>query len=889
MRRLRAFLLRLVGMFRKQRRDREFSEEMESHLQMHIEDNMRAGMCPEEARRNVLLKLGGLEQTKEIYRDRRGLPLLETLFQDLRFGLRVLRKKPGFTAAAVLTLALGIGANSAIFSVVYAVLLRPLPLKDPDRLVSIEKQNPSRGWTRNSISAAEFLEWRKNSRAFANLAAFSGKTCVLTGAGDPEELPCETAESHLFPLLGVAPFRGRTFSPEEDQPGGTRVAILSYGLWQRRFGGDDNAIGKPLTINGTSYTVVGIMPASFTHVYTSPYRATPQMWLSGIGLSPASTWNDYFAVGRLKPGATLKQAAAEMDSVSVRLDAAFPAIRGWRAQLFTVREIASGDERQILLLLLGAVTFVLLIACANVANLMLTHGAARISEFAVRQALGASQIRLIRQLLTESLLISIGGGALGVLLASWGTRGLAALAPSYLLRSASGLASGAVDARVLAFTFVMALGTSLLFGLGPAIRSAKPDVNESLKETGRSSAQSIRSARVRGLLVTSEIALAIVLLAGAGLMIRTLAQLGSVNLGFHPENVLTMRVPLSGPHYKEPQAQVEFWQQLVASVATLPGVDSASVSRGLPVGHWAGQFFTTAQQPNPPAGQVPDANYVVVGADYFRALQIPLRRGRCFNEHDMQNSGRVVIVNEELARRTWPGEDPLGKQLRTGDGQSTAPWFSVVGVVGNVLSQGQSAGYHSEIYVPYQQYPWVLSPEHLVVRVGTSLDPAALTTATVQEIHRLDRNQPVADIAPLQEAAGELVAEEKMVMSLLGAFAGLALILSAVGTYSVLAYSVAQRTREIGVRMALGAQPKNVVRLVAGEGSKLVASGIAAGIVAALALTQLMTGLLYGVRAADPLTFTSVAILIAAVSAVACYIPARRAMRVDPIVALRYE
>jgi putative ABC transport system permease protein len=879
----------LLGFFNRSRRDRELAAELESHVQLHIDDNLRAGMTPDEARRQAHVALGGLEQTKERYRDRRELPPVETLLRDVQFGTRILLRKPGFTAGAVLTLALGIGANSAIFSVVYAVLLRPLPFQDPDRLVSIEKQNPARGWTRNNISSVEFLEWQRSARAFSALAAFAASSCVLTGAGEPEELPCEIAEGHLFDVLGVRPVRGRAFVPEEDRIEGEGAAILSYGLWQRRFGADEGVIGRTLSINGIPRVVVGVMPEDFIHAYTSPYRSTPQLWLSGIGLSGTNTSNDYFAVGRLRPDASLPQAAAEMDGVSVRLDDAFPAIKGWRAQLFTLREMTSGDERQLLLLLLGAVVCVLLIACANVANLMLSHNAARASELALRQSLGASRLRIVRQLLTESALISIAGGAFGLFLAWWGTKGLAYLAPPYIVRVAPELSTGAVEPHVLAFTFVTAVGTCLLFGLGPAIRGTRTDVTTSLKEMGRGSVLNARSARYRGVLVVSEIALALVLLAGAGLMMRTVARLSGVNLGFRPEHVLTMRVPLSGARYADAQSQADFWLRLTAAVGSLPGVEAVSVARGLPVDDWAGQYISTAEHPNPPAGQAPDANYIAVGPDYFRTLEIPVRRGRAFTERDAQGAARVAIVNEDLARRIWPGENPLGKRLRTSAGRSAGPWLEVVGVAGNVLSQGQLEGYHAELYVPYLQYPWVLSPRNLILRAQPGVDPATLADPIVEAIHRLDANQPVADISLLKDAVSGLVGAEKMLMSLLATFAGLALVLAAVGTYSVLAYGVAQRTREIGLRVALGARHRDVLRLVARQGLMPVGTGIVIGVAAALGLTQLLDHLLYGVGARDPATFGGVTILIVIVSMVACYIPARRALHVDPMVALRVE
>ena len=876
-------------MFWRKRGLTDFSEEVKAHLELETERLKAQGLSEAEARAAAFRAFGNVTQAQERFYESGRWIWFDHLVQDVRFGLRQLRRSPGFTAVAVLTLALGIGANTVIFSAVYAVLLKPLPFKDSDRLVFIEKKNPPRGWVRNPISPAEILAWRNESGVFEDMAAFTQTSCVLTGMGEAEEDPCETVSSNLFPLLGVAPLRGRTFSADEDKAEGPRAAILSFGLWRRRFGADENVIGRAIELNGASYTVVGVMPANFSHLYATPYGTVPEIWVSGIALSPAHSWNDYFGIGRLKPGISLHQAEAQMDPVSVHIGEVHPDLRGWRAQLMSLRMMLSGDTRSALVVLMGAVIFVLLIACANVANLLLARGAGRAGEFAVRSALGASHARIVRQLLTESLVISLAGGVLGVWLASWGCKGLVALAPPSMLKSAPGLAGGAADLRVLAFTLITMLATTFLFGLAPALQSARPHLTETLKEAGRSSLQSPRSRRFRSALVVSEIALAMVLLVGAGLMVRTLAQLSRVNLGINPAPVLTLRVPLSGERYKQPQAQAEFWRRVVTSVEALPGVESASVARGLPIGDWAGQFFTTYDQPNPPAGQVPDANYVVAGPGYFGALQIPLVRGRSFNEHDTQSATRVVIVNEQLARMYWPGKDPLGKQLRMGTATGRAPWLSVVGVVGNVLSQGPEWGFHAEVYVPYQQFPWVLSPEHLLVRTAGAVKPASMIHAVVQEVHRVDKDLPVTDIRTMEQVAREPMAQQRMMMALLGAFAGLALVLSALGIYSVLSYTVAQRTREIGVRVALGAQRGNVLRLVVGGGVRLAVLGIAMGMAAALALTRLMTDLLYGVRATDPLTFSAVSIVLGTASLLACYIPARRATMVDPMVALRYE
>ncbi len=889
MRHIRALFLRLGGFFHKGSRERELAAELESHLQFHIADNLRSGMSPQEARRQALLKLGGLEQTKELYRERRSLPVLETLLQDIRFGARIIRKQPAVSVSAIFILALGIGFNSAVFSAVYAVLLKSLPFRDSGQLVSVMKSNPERGWVRNNISQAEFLAWRNGTHSFKDMAALAGTSCVLTGTSEPAEEPCEIAESNLFPLLGVAPIRGRTFTAEEDKLGSPKVAILSYGLWQRRFGGQDSAIGKPLTVNGADYTIAGVLPPSIGHLYASPYSKVPRLWLSGIALSPTSIWNDYYAVARLKPGATLQQAHSEMDLVSARIGQTFPDLKGWRADLIDFRELASADSRSALLLLLGGVTFVLLIACANVANLMLARGAARGSEFAVRRALGACKSRLIRQLLTESLLISLAGGFLGALLAAWVKKGLSTLAPAELLRTAPELASNTLDIRVLAFTFAVALATTLLFGLAPAIRGANRDVNDDLKDVSRGANQSVATRSFRSAPAITEVALSVVLLVGAGLMIRTISRLNSLNLGFNPQNLLTMSVPLAGERYKDAQAIAAFWTRVVISVQTLPGVESASVTRGLPIEGWAGQYFTAADAPPPLPGQTPDANYVVAGPAYFNTFHIPIRAGRTFTESDRTSTERIVIVNGHLAHRMWPGQDPLGKRIRMGSASSGAPWLAVVGVAGNVLSEGPDVGFQSELYVPYLQYPWLLAPKDLVVRTKPGIAPSRLTSVIQDAIHAVDPNQPVTNIRTMEEVAAEPMAQQRMVMALLGAFAALALILSAFGTYSVLAYFVAHRTREIGVRMALGASPTQVLRLVLQQSLLLVGVGLLLGLAGAASVANLLTSLLFGIKPSDPATYAVVVGLLLVVAFLATSIPARRAMRVDPMIALRYE
>jgi len=801
----------------------------------------------------------------------------------------MLAKNPGFTAVAVLTLALGIGANTAIFSVVNSVLLRSLPFRDADRLVVLWGENPHRGWIRNPLSPAELLEY-KQSDLFADMAVFRPMAFNLTGSGVPEQLKGQQVTANLFSVLGVAPRLGRTFLPEEDKPVSARVCVLSYGLWQRRLGGTPDTIGKQILLSGDTYTVVGIMPAGFSPHYTSFYFAGTDLWIAGLNLSPTDWHNDYLAVARLGPGIALKQAQPQMDTIARRIEQQYPGYNGWHVGLVGLKDEVVGFTRPALLLLFGAVTFVLLIACANLANLLLAKGASREREIAIRAALGATRTRLIRQLLVESLLLSTLGGGLGIVLAAFGTKAIVALSPAILFKLAPGLDSSGINAGALVYTFMLAVITGALFGLAPAFGSSKSDPNESLKQSERSSTEGVRSHRLRSLLVVSEFAFALVLLSGAGLMIKTLLALGHLDFGFNPKNALTLRVPLFGPRYQDPQRRVEFFRALLARIEALPGVRSASVSRGLPIHGWSGQPFVTDENPNPPAGEVPAANYTVISPDYFRTMEIPLRKGRPFTEADTPVSQRVVIVSEKLAHERWPGQDAIGKRLKMGGGESKEPWLSVVGIAGNVLSQGPASGFHAEVYVPYTQYPWIPwieSPEHVVVRLASN--PTTIASAIRGEVAWMDKDQPVSEVMTLDEIAEEPVAQQRMLMVLLVAFAGLALVLAAVGVYGVMSFSVAQRTHEIGLRMALGAEKGDLVGMIIAKGIRLAVTGTAIGLAGAIGFMRLLSSQLFGVKPTDPATFVSVALLLTCIALLACYIPARRATKVDPMVALRHE
>jgi len=819
------------------------------------------------------------------------------LFQDIRFSLRHLRKSPGFTGVAVLMLALGIGANTAIFSMVNAVLLRPLPYKEAHQLVMVWEQNPHRGWFENIVSAANFLDWKKQNHVFEDMAAFESNFFNLSGGSQPEEIAGERVTSNLFSVLGVRPLRGRLFLPEEEKRG-TYAVIVSYGLWQENFGGDPELVGKPISLNGQAYTVVGILPATFADDYSASFAQRSRVWISDLNLQPEGReFHGYHAIARLKPGINLTQAQTEMDTIASRIEQQYPESKGWGVALVGLHDQVVKHTRPALLVLLGAVALVLLIACANVANLLLVRATGRERETAIRTALGASRGQIVRQLLVESTLLSVAGAALGLVIAGWGSEILVRLSPPETLKvESSGINSG-INASVLLFAVVMALGTGLVFGLAPALGASKLDVNVSLKESGRSSGKSARGRRLRDVLVISEFGLALALLVGAALMVKTLLHLNRVDIGLNPDNVLTVKVPLEGPQYKDQRHQAEFFQRLLARIEALPGVEAASVSRGVPMYGWAGWSFVTADHPNPPAGETPDANYVVIGPHYFRTMGIPLRLGRVFSDGDTPTAEQVVIVSESLARKQWPGEDPIGKRLKVSADPSdkSLPWLSVVGVAGNVRSEGQYAPFIPELYVPYTQYPWILSPRHIMVRSNSS--PTVIVPAIRREVMALDKDVPVSDVSTLKEIVAAPVRQGKTVMWLLGLFAGLALILAAVGIYSVISYAVTQRTHEIGVRMALGASYRDVTTLVVKQGLLLALIGVAAGLVGAVGITQFLSHLpfevrlllLFDVRPTDPLTFTAVAAILSIVALLASYVPARRAARVDPTVALRYE
>ena len=812
--------------------------------------------------------------------------------EDLRYALRQLRKSPGFTAVAVITLTLGIGANTAIFSVVNAVLLRPLPYPKAHQLVMVWEQNPHRGWFENIVSGQNFLNWRKQNQVFDGMAAFESNFFNITGNHPAEEIAGERVSANLFSVLGVQPLRGRLFLPEENTQDKTAV-ILSYGLWQR-YGGDPDLVGQQIWLNGESYPVVGILPPTFSDDYSSSFASHSQLWLSGIEPFPQGReLHEYHTIARLKPGVSLAQAQANMDSIAAQIEQQYPESRGWGVAVVGLHDQIVKYARPTLMVLLAAVGLVLLIACANVANLLLVRATGRQRDTAIRTALGATRNRLARQFLVESILLSTTGAVAGLALAPWASRILVLLTPP----DAPHVEGVTINGVVMIFTAGLGLATGIIFGLAPVFGAARVSLNESLKDCTRAASGGASDRRLRDLLVVGEFGLSLALLAGAGLMIKALTHLHHVDLGFNPDHLLTLKVPLEGPRYEQTERQAQFFHDLVARIEALPSVQQASLSRGVPVRGWAGWNFVTADSPHPAAGEIPDANYVVVGPHYFKTMQIPMLRGRVFTDFDTPLSEPVAIVSQSLANKYWPGQDPIGKRLKlSGDGNDkTQPWRTVAGVAGNVRSEGQYAPFIPEIYVPYTQYPWVLYPRNIVVR--TTVDPLSIGPEIRRQVAALDKEVPVSDVSGMKEITAGPVQQGQAVMWLLASLASLALLLSALGTYSVISYSVSQRTREIGIRMALGASGGNVALMVVNQGLLLALVGLGVGLLGALAMGRAFSGLpfeerwllLFDVRPTDPLILASVSVLLTLVALLACFLPAHRAAKVDPMVALRYE
>ena len=812
-----------------------------------------------------------------------------SLLQDLRYSVRTLLKRPGFVITITLILALGIGANTTIFSVVNAVLMRPLPYEAPDRIVMIWETNQSQAVPRSIVSPANFLDWKQQNNIFDHLAAFRFWYYNVTGAGDPERYQGARVSADFFPLLGVKPEFGRNFGPEEEQVGRDHVVILSQALWQRRYGADQNIIGQLLTIDGEPFTIIGVLPASFRFIKV--LNAEVDLWMP-ISFTPQQLTREDRSItvyGRLKPGVSLAQAQAQMDGITRRLEQQYSKTNsGWAAQVNNLQEQSTKPIRPLLLILMVVVGFVLLIACANVANLLLARATTRQKDVAIRLALGSSRSRLMRQLLIENLLLALLGGAAGLLLAFWGMNFLSVIVRDRV----SYLEKLTIDLRVLAFTLLVSILVGIIVGLIPGLRASGLNLSDALKEGGRALSEAPSRRRLRNLFVVLEVTLAVPLLIGAGLMLRSSLLLQNIDRGIDLKNVLTMQISLPKAKYSTAQQTTAFYQQALQRIQSEPGVQSASAVNFLPLTNFGDATSLTIQGRNPPApGQEVNASYKVIDQNYFHAMGIPLLRGRYFTEQDNDESHGVVMINQTMARRFWPNADPIGKSIKPNFPSARVPWrpessnswLLITGVVGDVKEVGLNNEQSAEIYIPYLQNPSSL----MNILVRSTPDPLRLAPAVRRQLLAVDADQPVYNVKTMEDVFSQSIAAPNVITSLLGIFAAVALILAAIGVYSVMSYSVAQRTHEVGVRMALGAQHQHVLRMILGQGLKLVLIGVGLGVTAAFAVTRVMSNLLFGVTATDSQVFVAVPVLLIAVAILASYLPARRALRVDPIVALR--
>jgi putative ABC transport system permease protein len=806
---------------------------------------------------------------------------MDSLFSDIRYAVRNLIKRPGFTSISVITLALGIGANTAIFSAVNALLINPLPFPDQDRVVAIWDKEPSRGVERNEVAMANYLDWRSQSQSFEHLALERWWSTNLTAGDTPERVQGFLVTANFLDVLRVKPIMGRNFIEEENQPGKDSVAIITNSLWQRRFGSDPNIVNKTITTNGVVRTVVGVLPEDFNYPkgaeVFAPIALTPELIKSRGNHS-------YYVIGRLKPGVSLPGAQAEIDTITARLAAQYPDTNvGLGANVYPIVADTVRMYSTALWVMMGAVGFVLLIACANVANLMLARATGRQKELALRAALGASRWRIVRQLLVESLVIALIGGALGVLVGIWGIDLLRAGNPGEAAKYAPGWKSLGINLPVLVFTLAISLLSGLLFGLAPAWHVSKPELNDALKEGGRQTTGG--SHRLRGLLVVSEIALSLVLLVGAGLMFRSFLALLKTSPGFNPEGVLTMNLNLPFAKYKEESQRAAFYSDLVHRVEALPGVQSAAVINYLPLGGAnSSETFLVEGRPEPGPGQENLGRYRVCTPDYFQTMGISILKGRGFTEQDRSGSTPVILVSETLARRYWPEGDAVGKRMRFEGPLEKAPWMEVIGIVQDVKHE-LNLPVTSDYYLPHAQDSW----NAMVLVARTSTDPASMSDSIRQQVLAIDKDQPVFDVRTMHEVRAISVALYSFGSATMGIFAIIALVLAAIGIYGVMAFAVTQRTQEIGIRMALGARAIDVLKMIVKTGMSLATIGVIAGLVGAFAITRLMASLLFGVSPTDVVTFAFVAAGLLLVALLACYIPARRAIKVDPLVALRYE
>jgi predicted permease len=875
-----------MSWFSRKNWEQDANDELRFHIEQQTSANIAAGMAPDEARRQAALQFGAMEGVKEDCREQRRGFWLETFIADARYALRVMRKNPGFAAIAILTLALGIGANTAIFSVVYAVLLKSLPYPNPSQLVIVFSSKPQEEVAKTGASYANFEDWRPQNTVFSEMGGDQAHDLTVTGRGEPFVANTSVVTPGIFAVLKATPLVGRTFVPDDGKQGAAPVVILSESLWRSRFGADPNIIGSAVSLDKKSFTVVGIMPVGFR---SPALRRNQDIWVPVVDDPLFGSWmarrggHWLRVIARLKPGVSIAQAQSEMEAISARLAKEYPADNeGWTVRISPLQSELVGDVKPALLMLLGAVGLVLLIACANIANLLLARASSRAKEMSVRIALGAGRGRIVRQLLTESAALGLLGGIAGTLLAYWAVRSLGSLLPA----GVADVQAIRVDGHVLAFALLLSVAASFVFGLAPALFAAGSDLQKTLREgVGRAGAGGGRQD-ARTILAAAEIAVAMVLLVGAGLLIRSFITLTSVNPGFRSEHLTKAEVQLPQFEYSTPQQWSAFANDLLARIQAEPGMRDSAVAIPLPLANgFINLGFEIEGVAAPPSSKARAANYVATSPEYFRVMGIPLLQGRSFSPGDVAATPRVAIISEAMAREYFPNQNPVGKRIIFGFPPDGGAPREIVGIVGDVRDVGLSQAPTAMMYVPYAQAPFWGA----VVVVRSNLSVAAVADAIRRDARAIDKDLPVTDIAAMPEIVDASVAQPRFHTLLLVLFGALALILAAVGIYGVISYSVIQRTHEIGIRMSLGAQPDQVLRLVMGQGAKLALAGIVIGSAAALALTRLMRSLLFEVSPADPLTFAGIAAMLVAVALAACYLPARRAMRVDPMTALRYE
>ena len=869
---------------RRNKCNEERVRELAAHLQMEADENISRGMLPDEARYAANRKLGNATQIREEIFQMNSMEFVETIWQDLRFAFRMLRKNIGFTTVAILTLALGIGANTAIFSIVYAVLLQPLPYKNSSQLVVLNETTPRIGTV--SVSYPNFLDWRNQSHTFSQMSAVAQMSFNLSGVSQPENIVGHAVSPNFLSMLGVRPILGRDFENSEEKSGTAPVVMLSYSLWRTHLGEDPNVIGRTILLDGHSYMIVGVLPPTMRLLEKTDVLLPIGVWAtSDSDATSRGSRGDLVAMGRLAPNANFAQAKLEMESIAARLAKQYPESDDhYSVAMMPLRQAFAGDLGPAILVLFGAVMFVLLIACANVANLFLVRGAARTREIALRLAFGASRRRIIRQMLTESFVLAVLGGALGLFLAIGGMKGISRLIPAEMLMGTA----VTLNATVLFFAAGVVLVAAFLFGLAPAVQLTRVDIQDKLKEGGKSSTSSRAQNRLRGVLAVAEISLALVLLASAGLMMKSLNRLMKVDPGFRGDRVLKMEIELSTDKYTQKMARLNFWRQLLDRVRDLSGVESAGLGTATPLaGGHSRSDITVENMTQPAAGNYPHPDVHMVSPGYISTLGVPVLIGRTFTDADTPDTPRVAVVNQMLAKRFFPNGDPIGKRFFFGHPSAgkTPNWLTIIGVVVDTKLYGPENPARLEVYTSGFQGP----TNGMDLLVKSSADSAALTSAIRGIVASIDKDQPVFGIVSMNQLMSDWTSTRRITLVLLGIFSGLALILAAIGIYGVISYGVALRTQEIGIRIALGAQRRDVLRMVMGQGAKLALTGVAIGVIAALALTRLLSSMLFSVRASDPVVFISVPILLILVTLVACYIPAMRAMKVDPMVALRYE